>query len=308
MEYRTLGSSALRISLAGLGCNNFGRRIDLAATNAVVAAALDAGITFFDTARIYGDGKSEVFLGQALGTRRNDVVIATKFGMEGEDPESGGSRRYVMRVVETSLKALRTDWIDLYQLHQPDPRTPIEETLDALHDLVGQGKVRYVGCSNFAGWQIADAHWTALHHGFRQFVSAQNQWSLLHRDVETEVVPACVYFGIGILPYFPLASGLLTGKVRRGQKPPEDSRLSAAHFAKLLTDSNFDKLDRLETWGRAHGRSLLGIALAWLASQPVVSSVIAGATRPEQVRANVEATTTDLGGDQIHEIGELVGR
>ncbi|MGD1148143.1 MAG: aldo/keto reductase [Thermoanaerobaculaceae bacterium] len=308
MEYRTLGSSGPRVSVAGLGCNNFGGRIDLAATKAVVTAALDAGITFFDTARIYGDGRSEQFLGQALGTRRKDVVIATKFGMEREDPESGGSRRYVMRAVETSLKALGTDWIDLYQLHQPDSRTPIEETLDALDTLVEQGKVRYGGCSNFAGWQIADAHWTASHLGLRRFVSAQNQWSLLHRDVETEVVPACVHFGIGILPYFPLASGLLTGKVRRGQKPPGDSRLSAAHFATLLTDSHFDKLDRLETWGRAHGRSLLGIALAWLASQPVVSSVIAGATRSQQVRANVEATTTDLGADEIDEIGELVGR
>jgi len=308
MEYRNLGSSGLRVSVAGLGCNNFGGRIDLAATMAVVAAALDAGITFFDTARVYGDGKSEEFLGQALGTRRRDVVIATKFGMGREDPESGGSRRYVMRAVETSLKALGTDWIDLYQLHQPDPRTPIEETLDALDTLVNQGKVRYVGCSKFAGWQIADAHWTAIHHGFRRFVSAQNQWSLLHRDVETEVVPACGRFGLGILPYFPLASGLLTGKVRRGERPPADSRLSAADFAALLTDSHFDKLDRLEVWGRAHGRSLLGIALAWLASQTVVSSVIAGATKPDQVRANADAATTTLDADEIHEIGELVGR
>jgi aryl-alcohol dehydrogenase-like predicted oxidoreductase len=307
MEYRTLGSSGLRVSVAGLGCNNLGGRIDLAATKAVVAAALNAGITFFDTACICGDGKSEEFLGQALGSRRKDVVIATKFGMERDDPESGGSRRYVMSAVETSLKALGTDWIDLYQLHQSDPRTPIEETLDALDTLVDQGNARYAGCSNCMGWQIADAQWTAIQHGFRRFVSAQNQWGLLHRDIETEVVPACVRFGIGVLPYFPLASGFLTGKVRRGQKPPPDSLLSAVQFATLLTDSNFDTLDRLEAWGRAHGRSLLGIALAWLASQPVVSPVIAGATKPEQLRANVDATTTDFGGGEIHELGELVG-
>ena len=177
MEYRTLGSSGLRVSVAGLGCNNLGGRIDLAATKAVVAAALNAGITFFDTACICGDGKSEEFLGQALGSRRKDVVIATKFGMERDDPESGGSRRYVMSAVETSLKALGTDWIDLYQLHQSDPRTPIEETLDALDTLVDQGNARYAGCSNCMGWQIADAQWTAIQHGFRRFVSAQNQWA-----------------------------------------------------------------------------------------------------------------------------------
>jgi aryl-alcohol dehydrogenase-like predicted oxidoreductase len=307
MEIRTLGRNGPKVSVVGLGCNNFGGRIDAKATDAVVRAALDAGITFFDTARIYGGGKSEELLGKALGPRRKDVLIASKFGMERDARDVGGSHGYIMRVVETSLRALGTEWIDLYQLHQPDPKTPIEETLAALDTLVTQGKIRYAGCSNFAGWQVADAHWTAMNARLRGFVSLQNEWSLLSRAIETEVVPACRHFGLGILPYFPLASGLLTGKVRRGQKPPGDSRLSGEQFAKLLTDANFDKLERIEAWGRDHGRSLLQVALSWLASHPVVSSVIAGATKPEQVKANVAATSTDLTADALREIGELAG-
>jgi aryl-alcohol dehydrogenase-like predicted oxidoreductase len=307
VEYRTLGRNGPQVSVVGLGCNNFGGRIDAKATAAVVGAALDAGITFFDTARIYGGGRSEEFLGKALGPRRRDVLVASKFGMERNDRDVGGSRGYIMRVVETSLRALGTEWIDLYQLHQPDPGTPIEETLAALDTLVTQGKVRYAGCSNFAGWQVADAHWTAINARVRGFVSVQNEWSLLRRAIEAEVAPACRHFGLGILPYFPLASGLLTGKVRRDQPPPSDSRLSGEQFATLLTDANFDKLERIEAWGRDHGRSLLQVALSWLASHPVVSSVIAGATKPEQVKANVAASTTDLTADALREIGELVG-
>jgi aryl-alcohol dehydrogenase-like predicted oxidoreductase len=306
MHYRTLGRSGLKVSVAGLGCNNFGMRIDEAKSAEVVHAALDAGITFFDTARIYGGGKSEGLLGRALGPRRGDVLVATKFGLGTGPDDLGGSRRHVIRSVETSLRELGTEWIDLFQLHFPDPVTPIDETLDALTDLVHQGKVRYLGCSNFAGWMIADAHWTAKTRNLESFVSAQNEWSLLNRKVEHEVVPACDRFGLGVIPYFPLASGLLTGKVRRGEDPPENSRLRADHFAHVLHDDNFDKLERLEQWGKEHDRTLTEVALSWLASQPVVSSVIAGATSPEQVTTNAAATRTDLTPEEIAEIGALV--
>jgi aryl-alcohol dehydrogenase-like predicted oxidoreductase len=306
MQYRNLGFTGLRVSVAGLGCNNFGGRIDQAGTDAVVGAALDAGINFFDTARIYGGGESEVMLGKALGSRREAAVVATKFGMERDQPDVGGSRRYILRTVETSLRALGTDFIDLFQIHQPDPATPIDETLDALDTLVTQGKVRYIGCSNFAGWQIADADWTARTQGFRRFATVQNEWSLLSRDIETEAVPAAERFGLGILPYFPLSSGLLTGKVSRGVDAPSDSRLSSKRFGPLLSDANFDKVEALSAWGAGSGRSLLEVALSFLASQPVVSSVIAGATRPEQVQANAAATRTDLTADELAELRALV--
>ncbi|HUV11194.1 MAG TPA: aldo/keto reductase [Acidimicrobiia bacterium] len=308
MEYRNVGRSGLRVSVAGLGCNNFGMRIDQDAATEVVDAALDAGITFFDTARIYGGGKSEVMLGKALGARRADVIVATKFGLGIGPDDAGGSRRHIMRSVETSLTALGTDWIDLLQLHFPDPTTPVEETLGALDDLVREGKVRYVGCSNFTGWMIADAHWTAVTEHLEAFVSLQNEWSLLNRAIETEVVGACERFQLGVIPYFPLASGLLTGKVRRGEAPPSTSRLSADHFAGALTDANFDKLEALEAWGSEHGRSLTEVALSWLASQPVVASVIAGATSREQVVANAAATRTELAPHELVAIGDLVGR
>jgi aryl-alcohol dehydrogenase-like predicted oxidoreductase len=305
MEYRTLGRSGLKVSVAGLGCNNFGMRIDQERTDDVVHAALDAGRTFFDTARIYGGGKSEGMLGTALGARRAEVVVATKFGLGRGPDDLGGSRRHIITSVETSLRELATDWIDVFQLHFPDTVTPIEETLEALTDLVRQGKVRYLGCSNFAGWMIADAHWTSLTRHLEPFVSAQNEWSLLNRAVEHEVVPACERFGLGVIPYFPLASGLLTGKVRRGEAPPEGSRLAADHFAHVLHDENFDKLERLTDWGDAHGRTLTEIALSWLASQSGVSSVIAGATSAEQVRTNAAATRTDLTLDELTEIAAL---
>ena len=306
MEYRTLGRSGLKVSIAGLGCNNFGMRIDQDRTNEVVEAALDAGITFFDTARIYGGGKSEQMLGAALGAHREEVIVATKFGLGRGPDDLGGSRRHVVASVETSLRELGTDWIDVFQLHFPDTVTPIEETLDALTDLVHQGKVRYIGCSNFAGWMIADAHWTSATRHLEPFVSAQNEWSLLNRRVEHEVVPACARFGLGVIPYFPLASGLLTGKVKRGERPPEGTRLQADHFAHVLHDDNFDKLDRLTAWGSEHDRTLTEVALSWLASQSAVASVIAGATSSDQVRINAAGTRPDLSVDEIEEIGRLV--
>ena len=306
MKLRRLGTSGLKVSEVGLGCNNFGMRIDAKATDAVVGAAIDAGITLFDTADIYGGTKSEEFLGKALGKRRGDVILATKFGMRIGDDErrKGGSRRWIMRAVEDSLTRLGTDWIDLYQLHQPDPDTPIDETLRALDDLVTQGKVRYLGNSNFAGWQIADADWTAS--GGTRFVSAQNQYSLLERKVEHEVLPACEHFGLGFLPFFPLGSGLLSGKYRRGEAPPEGTRLAAwgSRGAAALSDRNFDKVEKLEAWANARGHTILDLAFAWLLGHPVVSSVIAGATSPEQVQAN--AATAALTPEEVADVSDLV--
>ena len=306
MEHRTLGRSGLKVSVGGLGCNNFGMRIDQERATEVVDAAIEAGITFFDTARIYGGGKSEGMLGVALGKRRGDVIVATKFGLGRGPDDLGGSRRHIVGSVETSLRELDTDWIDLLQLHFPDTITPIEETLDALTDLVHEGKVRYLGCSNFTGWMVAVADWTARTRHLERFVSAQNEWSLLKRDVETEVVGAAARFGLGVIPYFPLASGLLTGKVRRGEPPPEGSRLNADHFAHVLHDDNFDRLERLEKWAIEHDRTLTEVALSWLASHDVVSSVIAGATSAEQVTANAAATKTDLTAEEVAEIAALV--
>jgi aryl-alcohol dehydrogenase-like predicted oxidoreductase len=308
MKLRRLGTSGLKVSEVGLGCNNFGMRIDEKATQAVVDAALDAGITFFDTADIYGGTKSEEFLGKALGKRRGDIVLATKFGMRIGDDErrKGGSRRWIMRAVEDSLTRLRTDWIDLYQFHQPDPDTPIEETLRALDDLVTQGKVRYIGNSNFTGWQIADADWTAA--GTTRFVSAQNLYSLLERKVEFEVLPACEHFGLGFLPFFPLASGLLSGKYKRGEAAPEGSRLAAwgARGAAAMSDRNFDKVEKLEAWAAERGHSLLELAFAWLLGHDAVSSVIAGATSPEQVRTNAATSGWALTPEEVKEVGELI--
>ncbi|HEY2752878.1 aldo/keto reductase [Phenylobacterium sp.] len=308
MKMRRLGSSGLKVSEVGLGCNNFGMRIDQNATQSVVDAALDAGITFFDTADIYGGTKSEEFLGKALGKRRGEIVLATKFGMRIGDDESrrGGSRRWIMRAVEDSLSRLGTDWIDLYQLHAPDADTPLDETLRALDDLVTQGKVRYIGNSNFTGWQIADADWTAA--GATRFVSAQNQFSLLERKVEFEVLPACEHFGLGFLPFFPLGSGLLSGKYRRGEKPPEGTRLAAwgARGAAALSDRNFDKVEKLATWAEERGHTILELAFAWLLGHEVVSSVIAGATSPEQVATNAATAGWSLTPEEVKEVGALV--
>jgi aryl-alcohol dehydrogenase-like predicted oxidoreductase len=303
MDFRSVGGSGLRVSLAGLGCNNFGGRIDADATRTVVAAALDAGITLFDTADIYGGHRSEELLGAALGAHRNEVVVATKFGMPmGDGPyAAGGSRRYVMRAVEASLRRLGTDYIDLFQMHAPDPTTPIEETLDALNDLVHQGKVRYLGSSNFTGWQIADADWTARSRGLERFLCAQNEWSLLRRGVEREVVPACARFDMSVLPYFPLAGGALTGKYRRGEPAPAGTRL-AGDNGRWLTDANFTRIEALTTLATGSGHTVGELAVAWLASQPVVCSVIAGATRPEQVRENVAALEWRLSTDEMRAV------
>ncbi|HEY8572998.1 aldo/keto reductase [Phenylobacterium sp.] len=310
MRMRRLGNSGLQVSEVGLGCNNFGMRIDAAQTQAVVDAAIEAGITFFDTADIYGGTRSEEFLGQALGKRRQDVIVATKFGMAvgGDERKKGGSRRWILQAVEDSLRRLNTDYIDLYQFHQPDPATPIDETLRALDDLVSQGKVRYIGNSNFSGWQIADADWTARTEGRARFVSAQNELSLLRRNVEHEILPACEKFGLGFLPFFPLASGLLTGKYRRGEPPPEGTRLAAwgARAQQALSDRNFDKVEALEGWAAERGKSLTDLAFAWLLGHPVVSSVIAGATTPEQVRANAATAAWRLTPDEVAEVGKLV--
>jgi aryl-alcohol dehydrogenase-like predicted oxidoreductase len=280
--------------VVGLGCNNFGRRIDAAQAARVVHAALDAGVDFFDTADVYGPQDSERMLGAALAGRRHEVVIATKFGGRAAYPDQptwrGGSRLHIRRAVEGSLSRLGTDYIDLYQMHTPDPETPIEETLATLDDLVREGKVRYIGSSNFSGWQIADADWTARSRGLERFISAQNQYSLLERGVEREVGPACAQFGLGLIPFFPLASGLLTGKYRRGQPPPEGTRLAASPSPeRLLTERNFGLVEALERFAAERERSLLEVAIGGLAAQPNVVSVIAGATRPEQVQANAAA-------------------
>jgi aryl-alcohol dehydrogenase-like predicted oxidoreductase len=306
MRFRRLGDSGLMVSVVGLGCNNFGARMDEAAVGAVVREALDAGITLFDTADVYGGvrGRSEEYLAAALGGHRDEVVIATKFGgdMDGTNgPDWGarGARRYIVRAVEASLRRLGTDWIDLYQMHEPDPGTPLEETMAALDDMVRAGMVRYLGHSNFAGWQATDAAWIARTRGLAPFVSAQNHYNLLRREVEAELVPACQRFGVGVLPYFPLASGLLTGKYRRGATAPEGTRLSGERFAIRLEQAPWDTIEALERYADERGLSMLDVAIGGLAAQPAVASVIAGATRPEQVRANVAAgawqpSATDL--------------
>ena len=313
MEYRNLGRSGLKVSLNGLGCNNFGMLIDEKQTAAVVGAALDEGINFFDTADIYGGGKSEEFLGRALGSRRQEAVIATKFGVPtGRGPnQGGGSRGYAVRACEASLERLRTDYIDVYLLHVPDPTTPVDETLDAMNQLADEGKVRYIGCSNLAGWQIADAQWEAKTRGLRSFVTAQNEWSLLDRKIEAEVVPTCEHFGLGIMPYFPLASGALTGKYRRGQEFDKTSRFGSSEmmrnmYGHFVSDESLTTIEALEKVSEGAGLTIVELALSWLASRPVVSSVIAGATRPEQVKANAGSTRSDLSADVFEQVEHVL--
>jgi aryl-alcohol dehydrogenase-like predicted oxidoreductase len=310
MKQRTLGKSGLQVSLVGLGCNNFGGRIDLEASRKVVHKALDLGITLFDTADIYGErGGSETILGQVLGERRKAIVLATKFGMPMDDAGilKGASRRYILSEVEASLRRLKTDWIDLYQLHTPDPLTPIEETLRTLEDLVRQGKVRYIGCSNLPAWQVVESLWTSRHLGINAFVSCQDEYSLLVRDPERELLPAMEAYGLGLLPYFPLASGLLSGKYKRNKPMPDGARLTTTQRLadRYLNDANWQIVERLEEFCAKRGRSLLELAFGWLAARPGLSSVIAGATRPEQVEQNVKAVDWVLTPEDLEEIDSL---
>jgi aryl-alcohol dehydrogenase-like predicted oxidoreductase len=291
MEMRSVGS--LEVSVAGLGCNNFGMRIDEAASKEVVDAALDAGINHFDTADIYGKGHSEEFLGRALGRRRGEAVITTKVGMGVPQGEPAANEARITRVCDESLARLGTDYIDLYLLHQPDPQTPIAETLSTFAKLVAAGKVREVGCSNFSGAQLDEAEAVAKELGAPRFVNAQNDYSLLNRDVENDVLPACERLGVVFMPYFPLASGVLTGKYRKGVPHPEGSRLAAwgPMADTFASDEKLDVVEQLAEYAEAHGHTLPELALSWLAGAPTVGSVIAGATSPEQVRANAAATT-----------------
>ncbi|HEX8004674.1 MAG TPA: aldo/keto reductase [Mycobacteriales bacterium] len=311
MRYRQLGDSGLTVSVVGLGCNNFRSRTSDENARAVIDAAIERGVTLFDTADIYGGGGgSEELIGEVLGSRRDQVVLATKFGMEmpGAGPEARGSRRYVRKAVRDSLRRLRTDWIDLYQYHEPDGVTPIEETIAALDELVKEGLVRYAGSSNFTGWQIADADWTARADGRTRFVSAQNHYSLLERGAEAEVIPACEHYGVGQLPYFPLANGVLTGKYRRGEPLPEGSRLggNTSRAEQLLTERTYDRVEALEKLAESRGVTLLHLAIGGLAAQPAVASVIAGATKPEQVHANADAGVWEPSAEDLAAIDEIV--
>ena len=313
MEYRNLGSSGLRVSLVGLGCNNFGMRLDLEQTRAVVDRAFDLGITLFDTADMYGGrGGSETQLGKILGHRRKDIVLASKFGMAMSDDGTkiGASRRYIMSAVEDSLRRLKTDWIDLYQLHQPDPLTPLDETMQALDDLVTQGKIRYIGCSNLPSWQVVESQWVSKTMGLNRFVSCQDEYNILNRNVEAELIPAMQKYGCGLLPYFPLASGLLTGKYKRTEMP-EGARLTdMPTFANriYLTDENFDIVDNLHKFANKTGHSILELAFGWMASRPTTASIIAGATKPEQIDANVAAVNWVLSQSEIDEVDKISAR
>ncbi len=321
MDQRCLGRSGLQVSTIGLGCNNFGGRVDMEGARRVVHAALDAGITLFDTADVYGalgigtatshKGASEEILGAILGAHRREVVIATKFGMAMEDTGrlSGASRRYIVRAAEDSLRRLGTDWIDLYQQHRFDPQTPIEETLRALDDLVRAGKVRYVGCSNFAAWQVTDAIWTAHDRNLTPFVSCQDELSLLVRSAEAELLPAMARFGLGLLPYFPLASGMLTGKYRRNATLPEGARLTSTQRLadRYLTDRYWPVVERLTDFCEARGHTLVELAFSWLLSRSPVASVIAGATAPEQVQQNAAAGGWTLTEAELAEIDAITG-
>lgn len=312
METRQLGGSGLTMSVVGLGCNNFGgmkQSLDTAAATAVVHAALDAGITLFDTADSYGiAGGSEILLGQALGARRRDIVLATKFASPMNREVStrfNGGRRYIFQAVEDSLRRLNTDYIDLYQYHFPDPLTPIEETLGALDDLVRSGKVRHIACSNLPGWQLVDAAWTARHHGYQRFLSTQADYSLLARAAERELFAALRASHMTLLPYFPLASGLLTGKYRKGGAIPADGRMAIGRFAQQMTDARMDRVEALIAFAESRGRTILELAMSWLAAQPLVTSIIAGATTPAQVTANVAATAWQLSADDRAELDRL---
>jgi aryl-alcohol dehydrogenase-like predicted oxidoreductase len=313
MEKRKIGS--LEVTLVGLGCNNFGWRIDAQGTAEVVDAAIDAGINFFDTADIYAGGKSEEFLGRALGTRRSQIVLATKFGMKLDEHRNGAKPAYVRQAAEDSLRRLGTDYIDLYQLHTPDASTPIADTLGALNDLVKAGKVREIGCSNFSASQLREAEAAAgsssvstgsVSKGAARFVSVQNHYSMIHREPETEVLPKCVGARIGFIPYFPLENGLLTGKYRRGQPFPPGSRGSDAFGPKIFTDENLAKAESLANFAASRRHTLLELAMSWLASRPAVASIIAGAKTTAQAKANATAADWHLSEADLAEIARLL--
>lgn len=309
MRYKNLGTSGLRVSVAGIGCNNFGAKCDEAATKTVVHKALDEGVTFFDTADIYSRGASETLLGKALEGKREEVVIATKFCGPMGDGEymKGASRRYIMQAVEASLERLDTDYIDLYQIHFPDATTPIEETLGALDDLVHAGMVRYIGCSNFPGWQLVEANRMAKEMGLTSFITAQNHWSLVERKVENELVPAAEAYGVSVLPYFPLACGLLTGKYRKGEDVPEGTRFALREQlgAMFGTDDNYDVVDKLDTFARDRNKTVLDVALGWLGTHKAIGSVIAGATTADQVEQNAAAANWELSPEEAEEISVM---
>ena len=310
MEIRNLGCSGLRVSAVGLGCNNFGQRTDLETSRKVIHKAIDLGITLFDTADIYADmGGSETVLGEVLGDRRKDIVLATKFSkpMSTDGTKQGASRRYIMSAVEASLKRLKTDYIDLYQQHDYDPLTPIDETLRALDDLIRQGKVRYIGNSNFPAWRIAEAEHVARAMNVTRYISCQDEYSLVVRDIERDLLPCAQEYKLGLLPFFPLASGLLTGKYRRGQAAPDDSRFGRVPRLRdrYVTPRNEEIVEKLEALAQARGHSMLELAFSWLASRPQVASVIAGATRVEQVEQNAKAITWRLSADDMAEIEKI---
>jgi aryl-alcohol dehydrogenase-like predicted oxidoreductase len=307
MQIRNLGGSGLRVSAVGLGCNNFGQRIDLEASRKVIHKAIDLGITLFDTADIYSNmGGSETVLGEVLGDRRKDIVLATKYSkpMAEDGTRQGASRRYIFQAVEASLKRLKTDYIDLYQQHDYDPLTPIEETMRALDDLVRQGKVRYIGNSNFPAWRIAEAEYVARAMNVSPFVSCQDEYSLVVRDIEKDLLPAAQQYNLGLLPFFPLASGLLTGKYKRGEAAANDTRFGKVPRLRdrYVTPRNEEIVDKLQAFAKARGHSMLELAISWLAARPQVSSVIAGATRVEQVEQNVKAIGWALTAQEIAEI------
>lgn len=302
MKTRRIGG--LHVSVVGLGCNNFGRRLDANATAKVVHAAIDAGINFFDTADTYGATKSEEFVGRALGKKRNDVIVATKFGSMIDEARKGARPEYIRKAAQDSLSRLGTDYIDLYQLHKPDPTVPLADTLGALDELVKAGKVREIGCSNFSAAQLQEAE-HAVAPGAARFVSLQNEYSLLHREPEGDVLAECTALGLGFLPYFPLANGLLTGKYRKGQQAPEGSRIASGWNENLLNDANLSKVEDYISFAARSGHTILDLAFSWLVSRPMVASVIAGATKPEQVTANAKAAEWDLSESELEEIDRI---
>ncbi|MFC2005639.1 aldo/keto reductase [Chloroflexota bacterium] len=309
MEYRRLGKSGLKVSEISLGGNNFGRRADEQTSIAVINHAIDMDINYIDTSDSYDRGRSEEFVGKAVKSKRSQVIIATKFGSPmGDGPnEKGGSRYHIMKAVDASLRRLQTDYIDLYQLHQPDPTTPIEETLRALDDLVQAGKVRYIGCSNFAGWQLCEALWTSKVSNLQPFITVQVRYNLLERQIEQELVPCCQAYSTGIIPWGPLAAGFLTGKYRQGEKPPPDVRLSKPSplYGSIFTETNWNKLAKLEVLAAEHGHTVGELAIAWLLTKPWLSTVIAGAQKIEQVSANVAATAWKLTAEEITAVEDI---